>query len=135
MRLIRRLRLKERGFTLIELIMTMVVVGIIAVPISLLISRHVESVFESQDYTIARNLARLEMEKVNNTAYDNISSVNFSNYEGYGYDLMRSMSFTQGSAASAESLKKITVSVNRTGSAQVLVTVATYIAKNISYGL
>lgn len=132
MRLMRKLRRNKNGFTLIELIMTMIVVGIIAVPISLLISRHIESVFESQDYMLARNLARLEMERVNNTGYGSIFDDSFSDY---GYDITRTVSFVQGSGGSAESLKKISVAVTKAGSSKILAGLVTYLAKNISYGI
>lgn len=134
MKLIPRLRPKA-GLTLVELIMTIVVVGIVAVPISLFISRNTESVFYCEDLTIALNLAKFEMERVNNLTYANIISDSFPNYQGYNYNVTRSVTYVQGSGATPESLKKITVSVTKTGSASVLVSLVTYIAKNVSYGL
>jgi prepilin-type N-terminal cleavage/methylation domain-containing protein len=126
---------RKRGFTLIELVMTMVVVGIVSIPLSLLLSQHTQSVFQSADYTAALNLARLEMDKVNNMAYADIVSASFSNYQGYDYDLTRTMDYAQGSALTTQSLKKITVSLTRHGSATELLSLVTYIAKNVSYGL
>jgi prepilin-type N-terminal cleavage/methylation domain-containing protein len=134
MKLIPRLRHKT-AFTLIELIMTIVVVGIVAVPLSLLLSQHIESTFQSEDLTIATNLSRFEMEKVNNLAYASIVNATFSNYEGYNYDVARTVTYAQGSDVSAESLKKITVEVRKSGSAAVLANITTYIARNVSYGL
>ena len=128
-------RNKLKGFTLIELVMTIVVVGIMAVPLSLLVSQHTQSVFQSADYTAALNLARGEMEKVNNMAYANIASASFSNYQGYNYDLNRTVAYVQGSAATAESLKQITVSLTQHGKVTVLLSLVAYIAKNVSYGL
>jgi prepilin-type N-terminal cleavage/methylation domain-containing protein len=125
----------KRGFTLIELVMTMVVMGIAAIPLSLLISQHTMSVFQSADYTATLNLARLEMDKVNNMPYAGIANASFSNYQGYDYDLARTVSYAYGSALSAQSLKKITVSLTKHGSAVVLFNLVTYIAKNVSYGL
>ena len=130
--------LGKRGFTLVELIMTVVVVSIVAVPLSLLISQHLESVLQSQDYTLAVTLARLDMEKVNNLSYDNVDSVPFTPYPGYNYDIGRDVVCLQGNyvdGVSGESLKKITVEVRRTGSSQVLVSLVTYLAKNVAYGL
>jgi prepilin-type N-terminal cleavage/methylation domain-containing protein len=47
MKLIPRLpRRKPRAFTLIELMMTIIVVGIVAIPISIALSQHVQSVFD-----------------------------------------------------------------------------------------
>lgn len=126
---------KKRSFTLIELIMAIVVVGIIALPISIILSKHVQSVFVSQDYTTALNLARLEMEQVLNTSYASINSASFNNYQGYAYNLNRTVTYAQGNAGSAESLKLIIISVTKAGSATVLVTLKTYIAKNVTLGL
>lgn len=125
----------KRAFTLIELIMTILVIGITAVPLSLMVFQHVQSVFTSKDYALARNLSRFEMEVVNNTPYANISSATSSNYQGYNYDATRNVTFVQGTSSAAESLKKITVSITRHGGGSALATLTTYIAKNVSYGL
>ena len=129
--------MKRQGFTLIELIMTIVVVSICAIPLSLLVSQHITSVFQSEDYTMAINLGRFEMEKVNNMSYANIVSGSFSNYQGYSYDITRTVSYAPGggSGATAESLKKVQVDVKKAGSAIVIVSFVTYIAKNVLYGL
>lgn len=134
MKLIPKLRPKT-GFTLIELVMTIVVVGIVAVPLSLFIGRNIESVFYCEDLTIALNLAKFEMEYVNNLIYVNIINASLPNYQGYNYNLTRSVTYVQGGDATAESLKKITVSVTKSGSTSVLVSLVTYIARNVSYGL
>lgn len=136
MKLIPRLRPKT-GLTLVELIMTIVVLGIVAIPISLFISRNTESVFYCEDLTIALNLARWEMEKINNTDYGKIAIGTFlsPDYPEYNYGVTRIVAYAQGDANSKESLKKITVEVKKTGDMNVLVSLVTYIAKNVSYGL
>lgn len=134
MRLMPKLRPKY-GFTLIELIMTIIVVGLIAIPLAISLTAQVQGVAHSSDNTIALNLARFEMEKVNNLSYASITSTSFSNYQGYAYDIDRTIVYVLGGAGSAESLKSITVSVKKAGSAAVLVSLVTYIAKNITYGL
>jgi len=115
--------------------MTVVVIGIIAVPLALLINQQIKSVFVSQDLTVARNLARFEMEKINNIPYADIVSADFSNYQGYGYNVVRAVSYVEGNDTSPESLKKITVSVVKSDNAQILAVLITYLAKNVSYGL
>jgi prepilin-type N-terminal cleavage/methylation domain-containing protein len=134
MRLVKLFR-KRKAFTLIELIMAIVVVGIIALPISITLSKHVQSVFISQDYSMALNLARMDMEQVLNTAYASVNSASFSNYQGYAYDLSRTVTYAQGNAGTPESLKLVSISVTKAGSGTVLVTIKTYIAKNITLGL
>ncbi len=115
--------------------MTIVVIGIIAVPLSLLISGHIESVFVSEDNVQARQFARFELEKVNNMPYASIATDTIPQYQGYNYTVNRVVSFVRGNSGSSESLKEITVSVTKTGSPDVLISLVTYIAKNIIYGL
>lgn len=126
---------KRRAFTLIELIMAIVVTGIVAIPLALLVAQHVLGTSQSIDLTVGRSLARLEMEKVNNMAYANITNATTSNYAGYGYDVTRTVTFTQGNASSAESLKKIIASVTKSGNSTAFFNLTTYIAKNVTIGL
>ena len=130
-----RVNLALTGFTLVELVMTIVVVAIVAIPLSLLLFEHTEGTVQSSDRTMALNLARLEMEKVNNLAYANIVTASFSNYQGYSFDVDRTVSFVQGTSLTAESLKQVKVDVKRTGSATILATLVTYTARNVAYGL
>jgi prepilin-type N-terminal cleavage/methylation domain-containing protein len=130
-----RKRNGRQGFTLIELIMAIAVIGIIALPISVTLGKHVQSVFLSQDYTTALNLARLDMEQALSTDYNSLESASFSNYQGYAYDLDRNVSYAQGNWWSSESLKLVVVSVTKAGSADALVTLKTYVAKNVTSGL
>jgi prepilin-type N-terminal cleavage/methylation domain-containing protein len=130
MRLTKRFR-KKNAFTLIELIMTIVVVGIVALPISVTLAKHVQSVFISQDYTVALNLARFEMEHALNTPYVSIVSAANPNYEGYAYNLPITVSET---ISGTEAYKSVSVSATKVGSATVLATLKTYIAKNVTWG-
>lgn len=125
----------KRGFTLIELIMAIVVVAIISIPLSLLLSQQIGGVFASEDLTMALNLARAEMEKVNNLDYADITTAHFSGYEGYDYDVFRTVNYAGGNAKAGESLKRVRVRVKKSGAAADLVGITTYIAKNLNYGL
>ena len=49
MKSVPRLRLNFKAFTLVELVMTMIVLGIISVPLSLMLSQQINSVFVSED--------------------------------------------------------------------------------------
>ena len=115
--------------------MTIVVVSIVAVPLSLLVFKQIDSVFGAEDFSIAQNLSRLEMEKVNNADYSNIVSQSFSNYEGYSFDLEKIVTYEYGDASSAESLKKIQIDVKRSGASSDLISLVTYLAKNVNYGI
>ena len=123
----------RRGFTLVELIMTIVVVAIVSVPLSLLIGQHFESVLQSKDYTVAMNLARLEIEIVNNLSFGNINPANYSSYQGYPYDVIRDVLVV--SPPGPEGLKQITITVRRAGGSKDLAKFITYIANNVTYGL
>ena len=123
----------KKGFTMIELLMTIVVVGIVSIPLSLLVSQHFTSVARSSAYAITLNLARLEMEKVNNLAYAGISDLT-TNYPEYNYDVVRTMSFEEGDENSDESLKRVRIEVQDADNSAVLYSVETFIAKNIGYG-
>ena len=134
MRLILRLpRRSLKAFTLIELIMTIVVVSLVAIPISITLSKHVQSVFISQDVAMANNLARLDLEQMNNTAYASIVSATLNSYQVYSYNLTRTVAFVNGTSLTAESTVKVTEQVVRSGSAIVLTVLTTYISKNIRY--
>lgn len=123
-----RLRLKK-GFSLIELVMTIVVVAIAAIPLSLLVSRHIPSTFAMEDYARALNLARLDIEQVNNTVYAGIVP---TSYPSGNYDISRAVSeVTSGT----EARKQITVTVTRHGTATVLISLISRIAKNVTYSL
>lgn len=132
--------LGKRGFTLVELIMTVVVVSIVAIPLSLLISQHLESVLQSRDHTAAVNLARLEMEKVNNMAYGDltIGAITTTGYQGSNYDLVRTIVYQAQDVSSGESLKKITVEVYPLGKAgdpdSLLMNIETFLASGVTIG-
>jgi hypothetical protein len=113
--------------------MTIVVVGIIAVPLSLLLYSHVDSVFHAQDLSMANNLARFEMETVGNLNYSNIANASFTNYQGYPFNVNRTFSYVNGNATSNESTKKIIVVVSKANTSAALVNLTTYLSKNILY--
>lgn len=116
--------------------MTMVVVGIVALPISITLSQHVQSVFDSQDYTLALDLARFKMEEFFNTAYASITAgTTVSNYPEYAaYDLTSVVTVVTEPLPGTETYKTISISVAKTGSGTVLVILKTYVA-NATWGL
>lgn len=125
----------KKAFTLVETVMAIVLLAIIAVTIGIFITQQMQSVVWSKQYAIALNLARLEMETVNNLTFASISSLNTNNYDSYGFDVIRTVTFAAGTSLTAESLKLVVIEVRLSGSATTLVTLKTYIAKNISIGL
>ncbi len=122
----------RKGFSLIELVMTIIVIGIVAVPLGLLVSRHYASVFVSQDYHTAMNLARFEMERVKKMSYANVVT---ATTQRSGYDLITTVTFVQGTALTPESLKRVVIDVRKTGTVPIIYSLATYRARNVTYGL
>ena len=127
--------LSPQGFTLIELVLVIIVLGLTAVPLSLMIAEHIEGAVFSQDQTMAQQLGRMEMEAVKNLTYANIVTVSFLSYRGYGFDVTRTVSYAAGDAGSPESLKVIRVDVRKSGQSQILSTLVSCRARNISYGV
>ena len=129
------LRNKKRAFALIELIMTVVVVGIAVLPLSITSAKNIQNVFLSHDITMATNLARLDLEMINNTAnttaqYDSIAA---TSYTSYGYLITRTVSYVNGISPYTESTKKIAVEVTQPGIPGILIRLVTYITRNITY--
>jgi hypothetical protein len=79
----------------------------------------------------------MEAEVVNNTAYASLATgtTTTANYEGYPYDVVRTISYVFGTDLTAESLKQITIIVRPNGKSNTLVTYTAYRAKNITFGL
>ncbi len=127
---------KIRAFTLIETIMAIVLLGIIAVTVGVFITQQMQAVVWSKQYATALNLARLEMETVYNIpVYNNITSLTTNNYDSYGFDLIRTVSYIFGTDLTPQGLKQVIVEVRLSGSANSLVTLKTYIARGMSIGL
>ena len=126
---------KKKGFTLIELIMTIVVLGLIMIPLGFMSMEYVRSIVYSRDLGIAEGLARVEMSKINNLAYDNNTLEDgdddtTSSYEGYHLDLNRKVDYVPDTDYG---LKKVEVSVYESGTTTQLVKVVSYIA-DVSFG-
>jgi Tfp pilus assembly protein PilV len=121
--------------TLVELILTMVILGIVAVPLTLMLYEHVEGVFLSSDQMLAAQLGRREMERQNNMAYDSLLTASQSNYQGYPFDVDTTVSYVYGNASSVESLKSVQVEVTKHGSSDVLANYITYRVKNVQFGV
>lgn len=122
----------KRSFTLLELILAIVVVGIISIPGGLVITGYIESAYSSGDLTKAINLARLEMENVSGLRYQDIINATFSNYGGYNYDLVRRVSEERFSSSGflLEGLKRVVVEVKPHQKDKVLTFLVTFVENN-----
>lgn len=124
----------NKAFTLIELIITIVLIGIVVIPSSMFLIESMKGAFKSKDVMVAASLARMELEQINNMHYNNISDQSYTPYSDYNYDLRRIVD-EEGSAG--ELIKIIRVEVypaGRLGNTQdLLTTVITHRAENVQY--
>jgi len=114
--------------------MTIMVTGIVAVPLSLTAVQLYESALLASDKTTAGLLAQNDLETVKNTAYDSVSSTTVADYAGSGLTLTRTVTWAQGSALTAESLKQVRVTLTRPGASNPLADQYTYLVRNVLYG-
>jgi len=125
----------QYGFTLVEIIITIVLVGLVLVPLGIMSIEYVRGTFYSRDLGIAEGLAKSELAKVNSLdfndptladGYDNTAS----NYEGYPFDLRRTVNIVNNNNA----LKQVQVRVYPAGDlSRQLVSVTTFIV-NATFG-
>lgn len=128
------MRRKQNAFTLIELIMAIVILGVVLVALGVMSIQFVQGIVNSRDLGIVAGLGKTEMAKINNLSYsDPTLAVGYDNttadYEGYPYDLRRTV--TAGPIAN---LKQVEVRVYPTGNlTDHLLNLITYVA-NVTFG-
>jgi len=137
--LINKKRSSLTGFTLIEIIMAVTILAIVGSAVSVFVINHLVAVSNRNQYSLSLNLARLEIEKVQNLNYStasfdsNIVSLNTSNYLGYGLYVARTV--TTVASSGAEAIKQIQVDVKKNASSPSIITMSTYITRGITFGL
>ena len=136
----------NRGLTLVELVLTIGLAGIIGIPTGLLVGEHLWLTLTSRDSNIATQLARAEMERLdslNNFFHGDLvapSTTPIPNYQGFAYDLTRTVSCLAppsdciSSATSSQGVKRIQVTVTKSGSTDPLARLISYRAKHVSFG-
>ena len=82
-------RIDRRGFTLIEIIISVVLVGIIMIPVSIMVMEFVRSSVYIETMAVSSNLATREMSIVDTISFDSLTNASYTNYAGYAYDLDR----------------------------------------------
>ena len=126
---------RKKGFTLIELIMTIVVVSIIAIPLSLTVFQYIVSFVSTQNLTQAIQIARWDLERISRIDYgdstmDEGITIISAPYADYGYDVERDINIIQ---SGTEGLKQIDIRVYPQGTTDTLTTFTTYKAENVSF--
>jgi len=127
--------INKLSFTLIEIVMTIVVLGIIAVPVGIMSIEYMQSIAYSREIVIAEGLAKTEIAKINNLSYSDVTLADAydntnANYEGYTLDVRREVDYVAGSS---NNLKNVIVTVYRGGTTTLLAKVVTYVA-SVSFG-
>lgn len=130
-----------RGLTLVELVLTIAVAGIIGVPTGLILGEQLFSAMSSRDSTLATQLARYEMELLDSqNNFFTLQSATFANYQGSVYTLTRTVTClttpptcTSG-APGNQGMKQIQVTVTKTGSTSPLAQLISYRTKCVCFG-
>jgi len=130
----------SRGWTLVELVITVGLTGLLAVPLGTFFAELVRGSLEDQEQALVLNLARMQLEEVNSLPYGSVVTIpTLSSYQAFPYDVTRQVatqSPTDGSSAAA--MKRVTVRVFPGGADQAatppLVTVITYRANGVTSG-
>lgn len=133
-----------RGLTLVELIITISLTAILGIPVGILMSQQLGAAIDARDYTVAMSLARYELERLDsfNDPYHADLFVTSSpvtttivNYLGYPYTLERTVDCLTGNCTSGSfNVKRVDVTVSKTGSSSPLATITTYRTQNVLFG-
>ena len=131
--------MNKKGFTLIELIVSIVIAGIILVSFAASYRQIMMGLVYDSDISKAVALSQLEFSIANSISYTDATLAGgyntlTSNYQGSGYDVRRQVSYDFGSDVTTQSLKRIIITVYRSGSAAEIMKTATLRAKNVTYG-
>ena len=130
--------MKRKAYTLVELIIAIVIAGIVLVSVANGYRMMVEAMVKSSNIAKAINLSENEFAIVNAISYTNATLANgynnlTSNYQSSGFDLRRQVSYDSGTDATAQSLKRITITIYKSGSGTPIISVVCLRAKNITY--
>ena len=141
---------RRSGLTLVELIITISLAAIISVPVGILLSEQLQSALRARDATVAVNLARYELERLdslNNVCHADLTvnspaGTTITAYQGYPYNLTRIVWCHTGNCASNcaspsnanNGIKRIEIRVTKSDAATPSATVTTYRAKFVLWG-
>lgn len=114
--------MKKNGFTLIELIMTIVVGAIILIPTSVVLVESVTHTRMPEHYTTASALLDREIERVSDLRFSAVANEGPAAYGGNFSDYSRQVSFyyvnsgaLNTQVAGPTDYKRITITISRSG--------------------
>ena len=133
-----------KGFTLIELVITIVVIAVLSIPVSLMLTEYIYGLYYETGLTYAYQVLQLEMERIFNYYYgQNFKNLHEGTYSSsdiipvedpvsrdYPIDVEIVVAFEEGNLDSEESLKKIIIYAKNSNDGSVIVSAACLMAKN-----
>lgn len=128
--------MKKHGFTLIEIIVSITIAGIILLSVSMAYQQLVAGIINNASLAKALDLSRLEFSIVNSIDYTDATLAGgynnlTSNYQSSGFNLRRIVTFEAGDALSTQSLKHITTIVYL--GSKIIMSTDSLRAKNVTY--
>ena len=129
----------RRGLTLVELVLTIALAGILGIPTGLLLVEHVRLGMQAQDSMRATQLARYEMEWLDaaNDFFALGSLGPVANYQSSPYTMMRTVVCLEGDCSASTStfgVRQITVTITKPDTGAVLARMITYRTKHVAFG-
>ncbi len=138
------LRRARRGLTLVELVVTITLAGLLGIPVGLLLSHYLEAALRSRDRTVAVNLARHEMERLeslNDFCHADLDTPVAGvaiTVPGFPSSIVTRMVTCQAGDCACPSaidgMKRVDVRVTKAGSEDPLASLTTYRTKFVTYG-
>lgn len=137
------------GLTLVEIILTIGLTAALGVPMGMLLNAHLGNALRARDATVAMNLARLELERLDSlndfcdADLNVVPPVTVLLYQGLPYDMTRIVACQAGNCASncgltpanaLNGVKRIEIQVRKSGSATILASLVTYRTKFVLFG-
>jgi prepilin-type N-terminal cleavage/methylation domain-containing protein len=125
------MKLKKSGFTLLEILITLIILTLGVVVLAGLFSNGLVGSTDAENTTIAMNLAQRRMEEIRNLGFPNIEDEPKDDVSGFS-GFQREVAVTDPPGdPTTDDLKKVTVTVYWTYKAdEVDVSLATYISKD-----
>jgi prepilin-type N-terminal cleavage/methylation domain-containing protein len=103
----------DRGFTLIEILVAVVILAVAVVPIMSVVGNGFSQVYHGRDIARASFLVRQAAEEAKAMSFDDLVSRTDPDYAGSGLELRREVGSVPG--MDANKMKKVTVGVYRDG--------------------
>ena len=117
--------------------------GLLGIPTGLLVSEHLRAALTSRDATVALQLARAEMERLDslNSFFAStlaIGTTVIPTYQGFPYTMTRTITCQTGNCASTnpnvQGVKRLLITMTRSGSASPLARLISYRTKHVLFG-